>query len=370
MLLRRSAPIELADPARLLAVIDQRRPPHLGIGSFELSVEPLPLTLRHPWTLSRNTSHAKKNVLITLTRDGITGRGEAAPNVRYGQSWQTTRSALMACRPLLTNVDPFDLGQLAQKLDQALRGHPDARAAIDMALFDWIGKALKLPLHAVLGVRDRQPLTSYTIGIDSPEKIREKIEEAHEFPLLKIKLGTERDQEILSAVRAVTDKPLMVDANEGWTDRKAALKHIQWLQGEGVILVEQPMPAGSENDVRWLREKIDMPLYADESSCHIGHIPRVVGAYDGINVKLMKCGGIFEALKMIALAHSLELGVMLGCMIESSLGITAAAQLSPFVDHVDLDGHLLLAEDPFRGVHIVEGRLHLPAHAGLGVIPA
>lgn len=370
MLLRRSAPIELADPARLLAVIDQRRPPHSGIGSFALQVEPLPLTLRHPWTLSRNTSHAKKNVLVSLTRDGITGRGEAAPNVRYGQSWQTTRQALLACRPLLQNVDPFDLGHLAQKLDRALKGHPDARAALDMALFDWLGKALELPLHAVLGLSDRMPVTSYTIGIDSLEMIRQKVEEAAEFPLLKIKLGTDQDKAIVKAVRSVTDKPLLVDANEGWTDRVAALKHIQWLQGEGVVLVEQPMPAGMENDVRWLRQKVDMPLFADESSCHIGQIPRLVGAYDGINIKLMKCGGIFEALKMIALAHTLELGVMLGCMIESSLGITAAAQLSPLVDHVDLDGHLLLAKDPFLGVRIIQGRVHLPGQAGLGVRPA
>jgi L-alanine-DL-glutamate epimerase-like enolase superfamily enzyme len=236
-----------------------------------------------------------------------------------------------------------------------------------MALHDWLGKKLGQPLWRILGLNPAStPVTSYTIGIDSTEKMLEKVREAPEFPILKVKVGTDRDDEILSAIRRETDRTIRVDANAAWQPREAE-QRITELAGYDLEFVEQPVPAGSPESLRRVRESVDLPIISDESSVVPEDVPGLFGCVDGINIKLSKCGGIRQALKMIHTARSAGLKVMLGCMIESSVAITAAAQLSPLADYADLDGNLLISNDPARGVTVNAGRLVLPEGPGLGV---
>jgi L-alanine-DL-glutamate epimerase-like enolase superfamily enzyme len=238
-----------------------------------------------------------------------------------------------------------------------------------MALRDLAGKRLGAPLYELLGLDPRDtPATSFTIGMDTPDAMAARVRAAGEFEVLKIKLGAENDRELLGAVRAATARPLRVDANEGWT-LEGAISRLEWLQEMGVELVEQPLPAAELEATRELRRLSPLPLFADESVHRAADIPRIAEAFDGINIKLMKCGGIGEALRMIAVARAHDLQVMLGCMVESSLAVTAAAHLSPLVDHADLDGNLLVANDPYVGAAVERGRLVLPRRPGLGVRP-
>jgi len=256
----------------------------------------------------------------------------------------------------------------AQAADEAaVAGQPAAAAAVDMALRDLAGKRLGAPLYELMGIDPRRtPITSYTIGMDTPEIVERKVREAGEFEVLKVKMGTDDDRAVLEAVRDVTDRPLRVDANEGWT-LDDALERLDWLASLGVELVEQPLPASQLAATRELKRLSPLPLFADESLHVAADIPSLAEAFDGINIKLMKCGGIGEALRMIAVARAHGLKIMLGCMIESSLAITAAAVLSPLVDYTDLDGNLLIRDDPYRGVTVKGGRLVLPEGPGLGI---
>ncbi len=243
-----------------------------------------------------------------------------------------------------------------------------ACAALDIAILDWVGRRLNVPLYRLFGLdAGKAPVTTFSIGIDTPEVIKAKVKEAKDFPVLKIKVGTENDAQIVAAVREATDRPLRVDANEGWRDKEQALKKIQWLQKMGVELIEQPLPAAMIDETAWLKERVDMPIIADEAVKGAGDIPKLAGAYDGINIKLMKAGGIQEAIRMIHVARALGLKIMLGCMIESSVAISAAAHISPLVDYADLDGNLLISNDPFAGVDVKNGKLILNDQPGLGV---
>ncbi len=339
-----------------------------GPGRTRFAVSRKRLLLRHTWSISRNSSDFKDNVFVRLERDGVVGWGEAAPNVRYGQSAEQTRAALEKVRPLIEAGDWREYVGLRQQWERAIPEPSCAWAALDMAILDWVGRQLNVPLYRWLGLEAGQaPVTTFSIGIDTPEVIRQKVEEAKDFPVLKIKVGRDNDDEILAAVRAVTDKPLRVDANEGWHDKRQALEKIQRLQGLGVELIEQPLPAALLEETAWLRERVEIPIIADEAVQRAGDIPRLAGAYDGINIKLMKAGGIQEAIRMIHVARALGLKVMLGCMIESSVAVSAAAHLSPLVDYADLDGNLLISNDPFAGVGVEHGRLILSERAGLGV---
>ena len=239
-----------------------------------------------------------------------------------------------------------------------------------MALMDWITKALKVPYHQYLGLNaENTPVTTFSIGIDTPEIMAEKVARAEQFKFLKIKAGTENDETTIAAIRSVTDKPLLVDANEGWHDRQEALEKILWLQSEGVTVIEQPMPWDALDDMAWLRERVDIPLIADESVKTGADIPALANSFDGINIKLMKSGGLQEALRMIWTTRTLGMKVMLGCMVETSIAISAAACLSPLADYADLDGNLLIVNDPFTGVTVSEGRLVLTNRYGIGVSP-
>jgi len=333
---------------------------------FSLSVKRL--TLKHTWTIARNSSDYKDNVFVRIERDGVVGWGEAAPNVRYGESAEKTVGVLEQARPLFESSDWFEYVDLRRQWETFTKDQTCAGAALDMAVLDWVGRKLNVPLYQLLGLDGSQtPVTTFSIGIDTPDVVRQKVREAAEFPVLKIKVGRDNDAEILAAVRDVTNCPLRVDANEGWRDRQTALDKIRWLQDLGVELIEQPMPAGMLEETAWLRDRVDIPIIADEAVKRAADIPELAQAYDGINIKLMKSGGIQEALRMIHVARALGLKIMLGCMIASSVSITAAAHLSPLIDYADLDGNLLIADDPFAGVTVGHGRLVLPAGPGLGV---
>ncbi len=335
----------------------------------ELVVETLRLRLRHTWTTTMSSSVTRDTVLARYRRDGVEGLGEGAPIVRYDEDATRARTALEGVRDLLREADPWILETLLRRAFARLEHQYAARAALDIALHDWRGRRLGMPLHRLFGLDPADaPLTTFSIGIDTPERTRQKVREAAAFPVLKIKVGLASDEGTIRAVREVTDKPLRVDANEGWKDRETAVRKIEWLAARGVELVEQPMPAHMLEEMGWVRERVGVPLFADEACGRAPDIPGLVGAYDGVNIKLDKAGGIREGLRMVHTARACGLGVMLGCMISSSVSTTAAAQLSPLVDYADLDGHLLIANDPWSGVEVKEGRLILSDRPGLGLI--
>lgn len=333
-----------------------------------LSTKIIKLELANVWTISRNSSAFKQNVFVRLDCDGITGIGEAAPNVRYDETPQATQAAILQAANALCGQDLTQYARVKEIIDNSIQGQNCARAALDISLMDWVGKRRNLPLCSLFGLDPAQtPVTSFSIGIDTPDLIRQKVLQAADYPILKIKVGLENDRKIIEAVRSVTDKPIRVDANEGWTDKETAVRMIDWLQGQNVEFIEQPMPARMLDETAWVRQRVDMPIIADEAVISAGDIPSLSQVYDGINIKLMKAGGVQEAHCMIHVARALGLKVMLGCMIESSVAIAAAAHLSPLADWADLDGHLLIKNDPFSGVTVQNGKLLLNNRPGLGV---
>jgi L-alanine-DL-glutamate epimerase-like enolase superfamily enzyme len=337
-------------------------------GGSMLEVKTKQLFLKHTWTISRNSSDFKNNVFVKLEKDGVAGFGEAAPNIRYGEDSEKTTARINGIRSLIESSNLWHFTDLKDKIFAGITDQNCARCALDMAIMDWVGKKMNVPLYKLWGLdKSKTPLTSFSIGIDTPDIIRQKVREAEPYKILKIKVGKDNDEEIMDVVRSVTDKPIRVDANEGWKDRETALQRVKWLKTMGVEFVEQPMPAEMLKETRWLRDQVDMPIIADEAVKTAADIPRLATAYDGINIKLMKAGGLQEAMRMIHLAKAFNMKIMLGCMIESSVAISAAAQLSPLVDWADLDGNLLLKEDPFSGVAVENGQLILNDLPGLGV---
>jgi L-alanine-DL-glutamate epimerase-like enolase superfamily enzyme len=329
----------------------------------ELRHRRLDLELRHTFRLARGASDVRSNLIVELEEDGQLGLGEAAPLAHYGQDWRSAAHAVETMVGRLDDPRAFD----SAAARAAVAGEPAAEAAVDMALRDLAGKRLGVPLWRLLGLAPRPtPPTSFTIGLDTPEAVARKVREAGDFEILKIKLGSEGDRQVLEAVRGETDRPVRVDANEGWTLAEAR-ERLDWLAGMGVELVEQPLPADRLAESRELRRSSPLPIVADESAHRATDVPRLAEAFDGINIKLMKCGGLGEALRMIHVARAHGMQVMLGCMIESSLAVTAAAHLSPLVDWADLDGNLLVTNDPFVGATVEGGRLVLPEGPGLGV---
>ena len=340
-----------------------RRPP-----ANALETEIVRLKLRHTWTTTMSSSEYRDTLQVRLVRDGVTGIGEGAPIVRYHESAQGAREAVDSARDVILAGDPWRAETFLGVAFRLLENQHAARAALDIALHDWVGKKLGIPVYRLLGLDPANaPLTTFSIGIDTPETTREKVREAAEFPVLKIKVGLATDEATIEAVRGVTGKPLRVDANEGWKDKETAIRKIEWLASKGVELVEQPMPAAMLEEAAWVRERSPIPVFADEACLRASSIPQLAGAYHGVNVKLDKAGGLREGLRMIHTARACGLKVMLGCMISSSASTTAAAHLSPLVDFADLDGHLLVANDPWEGVAVRDGRLVLPDRPGLGL---
>ena len=339
--------------------------------SSRLETEIVRLNLQHTWTTTMSSSAYRDTLHVRFIRDGVTGHGEGAPIVRYQENAAAGQQALQSIHDWVIRADPWQFEKLLAEAFHRVPGQYAAKAALDIALMDWVGQKLGIPLYRYFGLDPGDaPLTTFSIGIDTPEITRQKVREAEAFPVLKIKVGLDTDEATIAAVRSVTAKPLRVDANEGWKDKEEAVRKINWLAGQGVEFVEQPMPAAMLEETRWVRERVHLPLIADEACRQASDIPQLVGIYDGVNVKLDKCGGILEAFKMLQITRALGLKTMLGCMVSSSVSVTAAAHLSPLVDYADLDGNLLIANDPFRGVEVKNGKLILPDRPGLGLVPA
>jgi L-alanine-DL-glutamate epimerase-like enolase superfamily enzyme len=329
------------------------------------------LNLQHTWTTTMSSSAYRDTLHTAYTRDGITGHGEGAPIVRYHEDAAGARKAADGLRDLLLSSDPMQFGKIMAEVFHRVPGEWAGKAAIDIALMDWVGQKLNIPLYSYFGLDPADtPLTTFSIGIDTPEITKQKTREAEDFPILKVKVGLATDEPTIEAVRSVTKKPLRVDANEGWTDKEEAVRKINWLEKMGVEFIEQPMPAAMIEETRWVRSRVHIPVIADEACQRASDIPKLRDAFDGVNVKLDKSGGMLEACRMIQIAKALGMKTMLGCMISSSVSVTAAAHLSPLVDYADLDGNLLISNDPFHGVRVEKGKLILPKTPGLGLTPA
>ncbi len=342
-----------------------------GPSESRLETEIVRLKLRHTWTTTMSSSDFRDTLHVRLIRDGVTGHGEGAPIIRYKENAAGAEEAVLSVRDLVTGSDPWQFEKLLGEIFRRVPGQYAAKAALDIALMDWVGQKLGVPLYRFFGLDPSDaPITTFSIGIDTPEVTRQKVREAQAFPVLKIKVGLDTDDATIAAVRSATNKPLRVDANEGWKDKEVAVRKINWLATQGVEFVEQPMPAEMLEETRWVRERVRLPLIADEACQRARDIPKLLGIFDGVNVKLDKAGGILEAFKMIQIARALGLKTMLGCMVSSSVSVTAASHLSPLVDYADLDGNLLIANDPFAGVQVRNGKLLLPDRPGLGLNPA
>lgn len=341
--------------------------PHLPASRMKLSFEPFNLALKHQFTLSGSSRSTTPVMLIKIDYEGITGYGEASMPPYLGESHQTA-SEFLAQVDLTQFNSPFLIEEVRDYLEQLAPGNPAAKASIDIALHDLNGKLMGQPWHKIWGLDPgKTPNTSFTIGIDTPEVVKAKTREASAYKILKVKLGRDNDREMIQAVRFISQVPIGVDVNQGWTDRDKALELIFWLKEQGVILIEQPMPKDRIEDNAWLTERSPLPIYGDEAIQHLPDVVRFQGVYHGINIKLMKCGGMSEAFLMAQTAKSLGMKVMFGCMTETSCAISAAAQLSPMAETADLDGNLLITNDPFTGVEIKNGKIALNDFPGIGV---
>ncbi len=333
---------------------------------MEIENQVVRLPLKFRFEVASSKKDFSENTFIRIPFADSIGWGEAAPSRFFGEDSATIKNFFAQAKNLIGD-DPFAVAVIMDHLNSHFRGNFSAKAAINMALLDLMGKCTDKPVHQLFDIQKKEALvTSFTIGIDRPEVIKEKVAAASHMPILKVKLGKDNDYEIIETIRHITDKPLRVDANEGW-NREEAVEKINWLEKQNVELVEQPLPAGELADMQWLRRRIHLPVFADESVKTGSDLKKLVSAFDGVNIKLMKCGGLTEAVKMARQANKLNLKTMLGCFIESSLAITAAAQIAPLFDVLDLDGALLLASDPFAGVTFNEGKMTLPDAPGLGV---
>ena len=339
-----------------------------GAGAATLDTEIVRWKLRHTWTTVMSSSDFRDNLYVRYTAGGITGIGEGAPIVRYKENAAEAQAAVERVRAKVLAANPAHFAKTLEGVFATVEGQWAAKAALDIALMDWTGKKLGVPLYRYFGLDPKDaPVTTFSIGIDTPESTRQKVKEAEPFPVLKIKVGLASDEATIQAVRSVTKKPLRVDANEGWKDKETAIRKIEWLASQGVEFVEQPMPAEMIEETAWVRKRSPIPVIADEACKHAGDIPKLAGAFDGVNIKLDKAGGILEGYRMIQIARALGLKTMLGCMISSSVSVTAAAHLSPLVNYADLDGSLLIANDRYHGVEVREGKLVLPDGPGLGL---
>ncbi len=333
---------------------------------LHIDAKPIDLQLTTPFRIARSVQQTAANVVVQVRHNDIVGYGEAAPSNYYGESAET----VMACIAMFAGNlgdDPFVIEEISQRLNKVIRLNPSAKASVDMAIYDIVGQVLGVPVYTLLGLNPAHtPRTSFTIGIDTPVEMAKKALLAQEYPILKIKVGTKHDVEILKAIRNVSSAVIRVDANAAWTP-KEAIKNINALTPYAIEFVEQPVAAHDLAGLKLVRDNVSLPIIADESCVTIEDIPRLSECVDGINFKLMKNGGINNVLKMIHVARAYNLRTMLGCMIESSLAITAAAHLTPLVDYADLDGHLLISDDPFVGVTVEHGKLILSNKPGLGV---
>ncbi len=356
-----SAPISLsaAEQARTVA----------KTGKLKLSFKPNELKLRHAFNLARNSRTTTPDVLVQLEYDGIVGYGEASMPPYLGESIESV-TKFLGDLDLGQFNDPFRIEEILSYVDGTAPDNRAAKASVDIALHDLLGKIMGQPWYRIWGLSpEKTPNTSFTIGIDKADVVRQKVDEAAPYKVIKVKMGLDNDKELVEIIRSKTDKPLCVDANQGWTDKEKALDMCHWLKERGCMFVEQPFDKKMIDETAWLRERSPLPIIADEFCQRIPDVMRAYQVYDGINIKLMKSTGLHEAYKMAVLAKSLGMKLMIGCMTETSCAISAAAQLAPMADWVDLDGNLLIANDSFDGVKVVDGKITLTDKPGIGATP-
>ncbi|MDB5020768.1 MAG: Mandelate racemase/muconate lactonizing protein [Pedobacter sp.] len=325
------------------------------------------LELKHPFAIAKFSRTSTPLLLLKLSCDGLEGFGEASMVPYMGESYASAVA-------FLSRVDwnrftsPFNFPEIVGYLDSLEAGNPAIKAAIDFALNDLNGKILNKPCFEIYGADPaKMPLTSYTIGIDTPEIIKEKVADAKHFKVLKIKLGRDNDKELISTIRSVSNLPLYIDANQGWTDRKQAIETIYWLHDQGAVLIEQPMDKNDKEGNAWLTGRSPIPILADEACQRLADLDKIHGAYHGINIKLMKSGGMYEAHQMILKARSMGMKILIGCMSETSCAILAGIALAPLCDWADLDGPWLTSNNPFAAPELKEGRYVLKNLPGLGL---
>lgn len=338
---------------------------------MELRLKPFDLQLKHTFGVSGHTRTSTPLILVEVVQNGITGFGEASMPPYLGENQETAlrylRKVKLGQFGKLESRD--DIASVMEYADSLSPGDAAAKAALDIALHDLLGKLQGEPCYKLFGTSPAaMPVTSFTIGIDTPEMIRNKVKEAEGFKVLKVKLGSDHDKEIIEAVRSETDLPLCVDANQGWKDRSQALEMTGWLSERKVLFIEQPMPKEDREGNAWLTENSPLPVIADEACRRLPDIEAAAGVYDGINIKLMKCTGLNEAFRMIERARGLGLKILVGCMTETSCAVLAAAALAPLCDWADLDGPWLAANNPWQIPRLENGRIVLENRPGLGLL--
>ena len=341
---------------------------HGTSGKMKLKFYPYELDLKHVFTVASFSRKTTPTVQVEIELDGITGYGEASMPPYLGESIESVTKFLGKVNLDQFN-DPFLMEDILSHVDGIEPGNHAAKAAVDIALHDLTGKIMGVPWYKVWGLnKQNTPSTSFTIGIDTAEVVKEKtLEAAGQFNVLKVKLGRDNDKEMIETIRQVSSLPIAVDVNQGWTDREYALDMIHWLNEKGIVMVEQPMPKTQIDDMAWLTQHSPLPTFADESLQRLKDVNDMKGVFSGINIKLMKCTGMHEAYKMMVLARALGMKVMIGCMTETSCAVSAASQLSPGVDFADLDGNLLISNDLYSGTKIVNGKITLNDLPGIGI---
>jgi L-Ala-D/L-Glu epimerase len=345
---------------------DEKKKRRTGSKMF-LKFRPYELQLRHVFTLASGSRTTTPVMLTEIEYDGLTGYGEASMPPYLGESHESA-GKFLSMVDLAQFSSPFLIHDIVEYVDRLAPGNHAAKASVDIALHDLAGKLMNQPWFKLWGLDpEKTPDTSFTIGIDKPEAVREKTREALAYKLLKVKLGQGNDKEMIETVRSVTNVPICVDVNQGWNDHKKALDLVYWLKDQGVVFVEQPMPKDRLDDIAWLTMNSPLPIIADESLQTIADFRKVQGVYSGINVKLMKCGGMRAAFTLLEMAKKLQMKTMIGCMTETSCAVTAAAQLSPLTNWADLDGNLLISNDVYKGIKIIDGKVTLPAAPGIGI---
>lgn len=343
---------------------DSTRPGHLNLRFF-----PYELKLKHAFNLAKYSRTTTPDVQLEIEYDGLTGYGEASMPPYLGESVESV-TRFLSSLDLGQFTDPFRIEEILDYMDGVAPGNNAAKAAVDIALHDLVGKIMRQPWYRIWGLNpDHTPYTSFTIGIDTPDVVRRKVAEASPYKILKVKMGLDNDRQLVETIRECRPEvPICVDANQGWTDKEKALDMCHWLASRGCLFVEQPMAKENIDDTAWLTERSPLPIIADEAVKRLDDILPLKGVYDGINIKLMKSGGMHEAYRMATLARALGMKVMLGCMTETSCAVSAAAQLAPLAEYADLDGNLLIANDRFDGMKITDGRIDLPRERpGIGV---
>ncbi|MDR1707710.1 MAG: dipeptide epimerase [Prevotella sp.] len=358
--------IASGNPLNLFAQ-NNKKTVSLNGSKMKLSFKPYDLQLRHVFTIANSSRTTTPVVLTEIVYDGITGYGEASLPPYLGETQASVIEFLKKVN-LEQFSSPFELDDILTYVDKIAENNTAAKASVDIALHDLVGKIMGQPWYKIWGLnKDNTPDTTFTIGIDTEEVVKQKTREADPlYNILKVKLGRDNDKQMIEAIRTVTDKPIAIDANQGWKDKHYALDMIYWLKERGIVMIEQPMPKHNLEDAAWVTERSPLPIFADESFQRLSDVLRLKGAFTGINIKLMKCTGMREAWKMLTVARAVNMKVMIGCMTETSCAISAAAQLSPAVDWADLDGNLLISNDCFSGATVVKGKMRLSEAAGIG----